>query len=209
MFPFNSVLRLTFVALLLSLTLPSLAIQQSTNIQNSAPSISDTIFRSAVNSPGYLVVKKSDWEAYKKLWNDSITSQVKRLESERVAVRRKLDSLNKASILPTQALNQQEPSDSSDSVESSDSSAQLNPVLLGILLLFLVANGLGLFFFFLRKNKGMKDQNERLNLLENELSDYKTASIQRERKLMRELIDTRQALEGEKAKQSSGNEEKG
>jgi hypothetical protein len=55
----------------------------------------------------------------------------------------------------------------------------------------------------------MKDQNERLKLLENELSEYKTASIQRERKLMRELIDTRHALEEEKAKQSSANEEKG
>jgi hypothetical protein len=182
--------------------------QESINLQTSAPSISDTIFRSAVNSPGYLVVKKSDWEAYKKLWNDSITSQVNRLESERVAVQQKLDSLNKASTLPTQALHQQEPSDRSDSDESPESSAQLNPVLLAILLLFLVANGLGLFFFFLRKNKGMKDQNERMKLLENELSEYKTASIQRERKLMRELIDARQALEVEKAKQSSGNEEK-
>lgn len=203
MSPFNSVLRLTFVAFLLSLTLPSLAIQGSTTLQNSAPSISDTIFRSAVNSPGYLVVKKSDWEAYKKLWNDSITSHVERLELERVAVQRRIDSINKSSILPTQTLNQQEPSDRSDSVESSDRSAQLNPVLLGIILLFLVTNGLGLFFFFLRKNKGMKDQNERLNLLENELSDYKTASIQRERKLMRELIDTRHALEEERAKNSS------
>jgi hypothetical protein len=150
-----------------------------------------------------LVVKKSEWEAYKRLWNDSITSQIQRLESERGAVQQKLDSLNKATSLPTQAINQQVPSDSSDSVESSDSSAQLNPVLLGILLLFLVSNGLGLFFFFLRKNKGMQDQNERLNLLENELSDYKTASIQRERKLMRELIDTRHALEEERAKNSS------
>ena len=198
----HSVLRLTMTYLLVGLALPCLGMQQSDVPQGKQISISDSIFKVAVNSPGYLVVKKSDWEALKKAWNDSVNTKLEKLEAQQSAVNRKMDSLQRIPVPQDQTL------DLPESPEKSDADFEVGPVLIGVLLLFLLGNGLGLVLFFSRKTKGIKDQNERLKLLENELSEYKTASIQRERKLMRELIDTRHALEEEKAKQSSGNEEK-
>jgi hypothetical protein len=158
-------------------------------------SFADSIFRSSVNSPGYLVVKKTDWERLKKIWSDSFTLQNKILESERKAFQSKLDSLQQKS---PQLVGKQNHEESKVGYPSNFSTSLFLILASSVLLFYSIL----LTFSHFRLKKGTKLQNDRVEHFENELNFYKKSSIDRERKLMRELIDTRNQLEGEKNKQN-------
>lgn len=158
----------------------------------------DTIFRSATNSPGYLVVKKSDWDELKRIWTDSLSSQQLALKSELNSMQIKLDSLIKEGAKSPELEPQEKP--------KTESSGDTNLLIFWIALGVFACYGLGTTFYLISQKNAGRTQHDRLALLENDLMQYKKVSIERERKLMRELIDTRNELQ-EKVEKEKPNPE--
>jgi hypothetical protein len=158
---------------------------------------SDSIFRVATNTPDYLVVKKSDWNQLKLILSDSLKKQQEFIDSEKQSIQTLLDSLKQQT-----QINQPENRIENDSHEAG-LGFQINPLAVTIPSVALFIYGIVITLLFFNQKKEQKSQVERLKNLEIEINNYKKASIDRERKLMRELIDTRNQLEEEKEKQNS------
>ena len=165
--------------------------------KNDLLSSSDTIFRQAKNSPGYIVAKKSDWDRLKAIWMDSLSAQQKTLEEQRKLMKSKIDSVNQgpSNEEPAEVIEQ-----SSD--DQAESSNDLVLIFIPILLLLFVY-GAAVTFRLLNHTTNQKSQAEQLVHLESDLIQHKKASIERERRLMRELIDTRNQLQALKDSQSA------
>jgi hypothetical protein len=144
----------------------------------------DTLFSPAANSEGFLIIKLQDLDVLKK----QIRLEVKSLQDDVTDER----SLSKDSTTQTSALlentRKQVPKTISQ-ISQNGISNQLYLVLLGFLLLVSVI----LAYIYFRNQKKVKEFKNRLIDVENEFSNYKSTMIDRERKLMRELIDARKS----------------
>lgn len=142
----------------------------------------DTLFKPASNSDGFLVVKSSDLEILKK----QIQEQFDLLESK----------ANETSKL----VNDNTPVTPSTQIENTVSSGEVLSIknqeggfdqLYVIIIGFFIVSCLILIVVYYSNLKKVKESKIRLADLENEFSDYKSTMIERERKLMRDLIDAR------------------
>jgi hypothetical protein len=140
----------------------------------------DTLFRPALNSEGFLLIKSSELEILK----DQIQAQFNFLEAEvKLTSKFKVDSIQQA---PT-ALGENNGGGISSVQNQEKGFDLLYFVLIG---LFLITSSI-LVFVYYRNVKKVKESQTRLAELENEFSTYKSTMVDRERKLMRELIDAR------------------
>lgn len=175
------------------------AVSQQTRVStNDAQSgASDTIFRKAANSPGYLVVKKTDWDRLRKIWSDSLRMNSDLLQNERTKYLSKLDSIQQISSAAN-LLKIEKKQTTADSTFLDSTTLWLG---LG-LVIFILYGGIITFRLY-SQNYGLKSQSERVDQLEKDLNQNKKNSIERERKLLRELIDTQNKLAEEKSRQNS------
>jgi len=140
----------------------------------------DTLFRPALNSEGFLLIKSSELEILKK----QIQAQFNFLEAEVNRTSKfKVDSIQQA---PT-ALAGNNGGGRSPVQNQEGGFDQLYFVLIG---LFLITCSI-LVVIYYRNLEIVKESQTRLAELDNEFSTYKSTMIDRERKLMRELIDAR------------------
>jgi len=140
----------------------------------------DTLFKPALNSEGFLVIKSSELEILK----NQIQAQFNFLEAEVNRTSKfKVDSIQQA---PT-ALAENNVEGISLVQNHKEGFDQLYFVLIG---LFLITCSI-LIFVYYRNLKKVKESQIRLEELENEFSTYKSTMVDRERKLMRKLIDAR------------------
>lgn len=159
---------------------------------------SDTIFRQATNSPGYLVVKKADWDRLKNAWRDSLNQVNQSLIEEQVKYSKKIDSIT--SIKNSQS--------SKDPIfipkeETIPEFSDQKMLVFGFLTMILIFYSLIITFRLFSQKSGFKSQNDRLDQIEKDFDQHKRSAIERERKLMRELIDTQNQLAEEKSRQKS------
>jgi len=168
--------------------------------KNDLASPSDTIFRQAKNSPGYIVAKKSDWDRLKAIWTDSLSAQQKIIEEERKLMKTKIDSVQQRST-------NEEPAEVLEQSTDNQAESSNNMVLIFVpILLLLFIYGAAVTFRLLNHTTNQKSQAEQLVHLESDLLQHKKASIERERRLMRELIDTRNQLQALKDSQSAASQ---
>jgi hypothetical protein len=184
----------TFILVLL--WFPAVSQQAGVSTNDASDIASDTIFRKASNSPGYLVVKKADWDRLRKIWSDSLRMNKDLLQAEKIKYLSKLDSIQQ--IPPAANLPEIEKEQATVDSTSPDSTT----LLLGLGLVFFVLYGAVITFQFISQRSGRKSHVERLELIEEDFNRHKKNSIERERKLLRELIDTQNELALEKAKQN-------
>jgi hypothetical protein len=154
----------------------------------------DSIFKPASNSTGYLVVKESDLYNWIQVWNDSLESNQLLIENERLIVQLMIDSLQNGVLV------------SRDEMEFTSAKAESSSRFVIITSWF---NWVGLFFIFyglwitirfFTQYRNFKLQIEQIKELDLLFASHKRSSIERERKLMRELIDTRNQLKSESKK---------
>lgn len=176
---------------------PAVSLQTTVSTNDARSVASDTIFRKATNSPGYLVVKKDDWDRLRKIWSDSLRMNYDLLQIEKTKYLSKLDSIQQIPLATNLSEIENEPA-AADST-SSDSST----LLLGLGLAFFVLYGGIITFRLYSQHSSLKSQSERVDQLEKDFNQHKKNSIERERKLMRELIDTQNELAEEKSRQNS------
>lgn len=179
---------------------PAVSLQTTVSPNDARSVASDTIFRKATNSPGYLVVKKDDWDRLRKIWSDSLRMNNDLLQIEKTKYLSKLDSIQQ---IPSPA-NRSEIEKEQTAIDSTSSDSKT--LLLGLGLLFFVLYGGIITFRLYSQNSGLKFQSERVDQLEKDFNQHKKNSIDRERKLMRELIDTQNELAEEKSRQNSDSE---
>jgi hypothetical protein len=183
--------------MLIFLCHPGLTQQPSFSTPETSIEASDTIFRIATNSPGYLVVKEADWDKLKKVWTDSLKQNKELLLQEQKKSIARLDSIQQ--VLVSSNI-QDSKSDITTTLTSntSDLTIQLIGLSLGLLLIY---GGIMTVRLYRLKN-GHKTQIEQLDQIEKDFEQHKRSSIERERKLRRELIDTQNELEKEKSRQN-------
>lgn len=145
----------------------------------------DSIFKTAQNSPAYVVASKEDIQALKeklKLQRDSLAIQLKTQEEE-------LSRLKTATPpVAVQANQMEEPSPAKVPSPSNYLIFQLVIALLvGVLIYFFMKD-----FSTKKEAKEAKDSYKNLVL---EFEDHKKKAIERERKLMRKVIDLQNDLE--------------
>ncbi|MDP2039566.1 MAG: hypothetical protein Q8S14_00970 [Algoriphagus sp.] len=189
--------RLSTLILIL-LCSPALSQQSGFSTPETSLEVADTIFRRATNSPGYLVVKEADWDRLKKVWKDSFKQKEELLNQEQKKFNAKVDSLQQIEA----STNHQEPSPKSDNNTTNTSDFTIPILALGILIIYGTVTTIKL----ISQKIGVKTQIERLYQLEKDLELHKRNSIERERKLMRELIDVQNELEEEKSRQNQDSE---
>lgn len=139
----------------------------------------DTLFQPAINSPDYLVIKKSEWNGIKELFIESIKAQETQF-MQREIDRMMVDStehVKTSKILP---------------IEKSEAATN-NPLLL--LLIPLIGYAAFITFKLYAQRERVKLNQDILDQTEKEFQKHKKSSVERERKLMRELIDTKNKLE--------------
>ncbi len=161
---------------------------------------SDTIFRQASNSPGYLVVKEADWDRLRKVWTDSLKQNEKLLIQEQKNSQAKVDSIQ--GMVDSMII--EESGSKSYTIPTNTSDLTIPALIFGLGLLFIY--GLVITIKLLSQKIGIKSQIDRLDQLEKDLEQHKRNSIERERKLMRELIDTQNELEEERSQQNQDSE---
>lgn len=186
--------------ILLLIWLPAMSQQSAVSTIEDSNAASDTIFRMATNSPGYLVVKKADWDRLRKIWSDSLRMNNDLLQNEKTKYHSKLDSIQQITSATNLSEIENEPA-AADSTSSDPTT-----LLLGLGLAFFVLYGGIITFRLYSQNSGLKSQSERVDQLEKDYNQHKKNSIERERKLMRELIDTQNELAEEKSRQNSDSE---
>jgi hypothetical protein len=145
----------------------------------------DTLFVPSTNSEGFLVIKSSEYEKLKK----QIKAQFEFLESE-VNRSNKLgrDSIQQVSTTLEENTGNSSEIDELTTIQNQEGAFdQLYPILIGF---FLITCSILIFVYFTNLRK-VKESQTRLADLENEFSNYKSTMIDRERKLMRDLIDAR------------------
>ncbi|MFN3998129.1 hypothetical protein [Algoriphagus sp.] len=186
--------------LLLFLFFPAVSQKSTASVTENSTQASDTIFRQASNSPGYLVVKKADWDRLRKVWTDSLKKNQELLIQEQKKYTSKVDSLQQFKA----STNNQELSPKSDNNPSNplDFTIPILALSLGVLIIY----GAVITIKLLSQKIGQKSQIERLDQIEKDFEQHKRNSIERERKLMRELIDVQNELEEERSKQNQDSE---
>jgi len=142
----------------------------------------DTLFKPAANSEGFLIIRSQDLDVVKK----QILAEVKLMQADVKGGRSlPMDSINQTSASLENVGNQD--SKKVSQISQDDNSNQVYLILTG----FFIVACLILAFVYYRNLKKVKESQTRLAELENEFSSYKSTMIDRERKLMRELIDAR------------------
>lgn len=189
--------RLSTVILLL-LFLPAVSQESTVSATEKSSQASDTIFRQASNSPGYLVVKKADWDRLRKVWTDSLKQNEELLIREQKKYNAKIDSIEQ--IVDPAKIPDSKP------VNNPTNPSDFTIPILGFSLGLLIIYGAVITIKLLSQKIGLKSQIERLDQLEKDLEQQKRNSIERERKLMRELIDTQNELEEERSQQNQDSE---
>jgi hypothetical protein len=144
----------------------------------------DTLFKPALNSEGFLLIKTLELEILK----NQIQAQFNFLEAEVNRTSKfRIDSIQQT---PT-ALAENNGGGISPVQNQEEGFDQPYFVLIG---LFLITCSI-LIFVYYRNLKKVKESQIRLEELENEFSTYKSSMVDRERKLMRKLIDARNSEE--------------
>lgn len=189
--------RLSTVILLL-LFLPAVSQESTVSATEKSSQASDTIFRQSSNSPGYLVVKKADWDRLRKVWTDSLKQNEELLIREQKKYNAKIDSIEQ--IVDPAKIPDSKP------VNNPTNPSDFTIPILGFSLGLLIIYGAVITIKLLSQKIGLKSQIERLDQLEKDLEQQKRNSIERERKLMRELIDTQNELEEERSQQNQDSE---
>lgn len=185
---------------LLLIWFPASSQQASVSVTESTIQASDTIFRQATNSPGYLVVKKEDWDKLSKVWTDLLRQNEELLIEEQKKYSAKIDSIQQT-VVPS---NIPEPSPNSEN--NSTNSSNISTLALSIALIFFIIYSAVITFRLFSQKLGLKSQIDRLDQIEKDFDQHKKNSIERERKLMRELIDAQNELEEEKSRQNHDSE---
>jgi len=185
---------LKLIALNLVLFWP-FAIAEQSSVVSKISLESDSIFKPASNSTGYLVVKESDLYNWIQVWNDSLENNQRLIENQRSIYQLKIDSVQKGA-----KVFQGEAEFISAKAESS-SGFTIIPSWFNWVGLFFVIYGSWVTIRFYSQYRKFKMQIGQLKELDSQFADHKRSSIERERKLMRELIDTRNQLESELKKQ--------
>jgi hypothetical protein len=186
--------------ILILLCSPTIAEQPNFSIPETSLEVSDTIFRRATNSPGYLVVKEADWDRLRKIWTDSLKQNQELLIQEQKKFNAKVDSLQQIEA----STNNQKTTPKSDNnpTNPSDFTIPILALSLGLLIIY----GAVITIKLLSQKTGHKSQIDRLDQIEEDFERHKRNSIERERKLMRELIDVQNELEKEKSRQNHNSE---
>jgi len=184
--------------ILIFLCSPALAQQMNFSSQENSIEASDTIFRRATNSPGYLVVKEADWDRLRKVWTDSFKQKEELLIQEQKKYQAKVDSIQQN----VNSANIQDSKSDTNPKNPSDFTIPILALSLGLLIIY----GAVITIKLLSQKIGVKTHIDRLDQIEKDFERHKRNSIERERKLMRELIDTQNELEEEKTRQNHNSE---
>lgn len=183
---------------LLFLFFPAVSQKSTASVTETDIQAFDTIFSQASNSPGYLVVKKADWDKLRKVWTDSLKQNEELLVLEQKKYNAKVDSIQQID----DSANIQESKPVNKPTNPSDFTIPILALSLGLLIIY----GAVITIRLLSQKIGLKSQIERLDQLEKDLERHKRNSIERERKLMRELIDTQNELKEERSQQNQDSE---
>lgn len=147
----------------------------------------DSIFKTAVNSPAYVVASKSDIEVLKstlKKERDSLTIKLQSQEKELSQL--KLSSTPVAQSTPVEV---------ADSPQPVSTSSSTNYLLFQLIIALLVGV---IIYFFMKDFSIKKEVREAKDSYQNLVVDFEThkqKAIERERKLMRKVIDLQNDLE--------------
>jgi len=147
----------------------------------------DSIFKTAVNSPAYVVASKSDIEVLKstlKKERDSLTIKLQSQEKELSQL--KLSSTPVAQSTPVEV---------ADSPKPVSTSSSTNYLLFQLIIALLVGV---IIYFFMKDFSIKKEVREAKDSYQNLVVDFEThkqKAIERERKLMRKVIDLQNDLE--------------
>ncbi|SDA44518.1 hypothetical protein SAMN03080617_00499 [Algoriphagus alkaliphilus] len=184
--------------ILLFLCSPAQSEQVSFSSKEYSIEASDTIFRRATNSPGYLVVKEADWDRLRKIWIDSLKQNEELIIREQKKYNAKVDSIQQVLI----SANIQDAKPDTNPKNPSDFTIPILALSLGLLIIY----GVVITIKLLSQKIGVKTHIDRLEQIEEDFERHKRNSIERERKLMRELIDVQNELEEEKSRQNQDSE---
>jgi hypothetical protein len=160
----------------------SLQAQEASNAEVSKNIIQsmDTLFRPAANSTNFRIISNSDLERLKVGINSALASKVNG--------KAPVSILRVDTVYLESKVSQDSPSNAA--TRSSDYST----LWMIAALLFMVIS-LVLLVIGFKSRRTMKDSLDRLNTLEADFERHKTNSVNRERKLMRDLIDARNVEE--------------
>lgn len=160
----------------------SLQAQEASNDEVSKNIIQsmDTLFRAATNSTNFRVISNSDLEQLKARINSALASKVNG--------KAPVSILRVDTVYLESKVSQESPSNAVAGL--SDYS-----ILWMVAALLLIVISLVLLVMGFKSRRTMKDSLDRLNTLESDFERHKTNSINRERKLMRDLIDARNVEE--------------
>jgi hypothetical protein len=144
----------------------------------------DTIFQPALNSPAYVVASKDKVNSLRKYFENEISKQIQTTElkeEEIIELNNSLDSLIKIT-------SQYKP------LTQSSSKIDFSTILIVVnLALFIVI--VGLFFNGFQTRKSLKEGKDSYVNLEKEFDLHKKNAIERERRLMRKVIDLQNEMD--------------
>lgn len=144
----------------------------------------DTIFRNAVNSPGYVVARKDQINDLKNYLEKERSEQIKSLELKQKELTRLQTSMD--SVIKIVTVEKPEPV-----LSKSNISSTVLIVIVFVLLLLLTA----LFLKGFNEKKELKEGRDSYQNLVAEFDLHKKNAIERERKLMRKVIDLQNQLD--------------
>ncbi len=150
----------------------------------------DTIFRPAANADGYSVVKNSDLSRLKSTLSDSIKrkeAQLLELKKEAALLKNNKDTLRTVGS----AISQPQEMTGVKGAVAEDAADSNIVYILAIGCLLLVTAFFG--FRIVMNRQVVRAAKEQVAVLEQDFEAHKRNSLERERKLMRELIDAQNA----------------
>jgi len=154
--------------------------------------LGDSIFQRATNSPDYLVVKENDFKAFKSSLKNDLSNLYNNLNAAETELMIQSDSIKNWKIYLEEA----------NAKIKNNKKLNLNsqsffkfPIWLLVLIIILLAYSIFISLrFFSLYYQGIS-ADERLDIITRDFISYKKNTIEKERKLMRDLIDAKNDIE--------------
>jgi hypothetical protein len=177
--------RLIFQILLICVIFPTTTSRgQSISTENDYSELFDTLFRTASNSPDYVIARKSHLKTLKEFFEKERTESFKTIEIQE----KKLGQLN--SSLDSAIKSAEKQNSDRIVINSGNYPIALLIVIAGLIVLLIAIAVRGM-----NERKLYKEGKDSYENLVTELDLHKKNAIERERKLMRKVIDLQNQLE--------------
>jgi hypothetical protein len=171
-----------------------LKIDNRASIQDTLSRVLETLFKPATNSPEFNIVKTKDLLSFKsfiieneKTQNGLILSLENQIMVKNDSIKLVVKELDKLALENQELLSPKK----KDELWGLDIYKVILPSLLFLLVLLLIY----LAIYYLKLYTELKSSKESIVSVEKELETYKRNSVERERKLMRQLLDLQKKLE--------------